>query len=147
VTSARIHVVDNKLKSVKIRTHKALSIMNSAARLMKVSTKLYLTLAFLVLADVVTTHVSTVVFGEYFGEVGLIANFLMLTFEGSWQFVMFPIELGIFGIITYIFGRSDNSVHITSTKKLPLTYFPAIALALIIANNLVQLAIFTARPI
>lgn len=79
----RIHVFDNKLKSVKIRTYKALSTVNNVACLMKVSTKLYLIVAFLVLADVITTHVSTIVFGEYFGEVGLIANFLMRTFEGS----------------------------------------------------------------
>ena len=114
---------------------------------MQVSTKLYLVITFLVLADVITTHVSTIVFGEYFGEVGLIANFLMRAFEGSWQFAMFPIELGMFGTITYIFGKSNNSVHITNTKKLPLTYFPVIALALIISNNLVQLLIFTTRPV
>jgi hypothetical protein len=114
---------------------------------MKVPTKLYLIVAFLVLADVITTHVSTIVFGEYFGEIGLIANFLMQTFEGSWQFVMFPIELGIFGIITYVFDRNNNSVHITSTKRMPLAYFPTIALSLIISNNLIQLVVFTAKPI
>lgn len=114
---------------------------------MQIANKLYLVIAFLVLGDVITTHVSMIVFEEYFGEVGLIANVLMRTFEGSWQFAMFPIELGIFGMITYIFGKSNNSVRITSTKKLPLTYFPAITLALIIANNLVQLLIFKTRPL
>ncbi|MGH9876333.1 MAG: hypothetical protein ACRD3Z_00750 [Nitrososphaerales archaeon] len=114
---------------------------------MQISNKLYLVIALLVLGDVITTHISTIVFGEYFGEVGLIANLLMRTFGESWSLAMFPIELAIFGMTTFAFSKSNNSVRITITKKMPLTYFPAIALALIIANNLVQLLIFTTRPV
>lgn len=108
--------------------------------------KLFMIIVSLVLGDVITTHVGTIVFGEYFGEIGLVANLLMKTIGDSWALAMFPIELAIFGMITFMFSRNKNAFHI-SKKKLSLTYLPAIALSLLIANNIIQILIFTTRPL
>lgn len=56
---------------------------------------------------------------------------------------MFPIELSIFVLATYVFGRSKNAVHINSTRKFPVMYFPVAALAFLIGNNLIQIVLFT----
>lgn len=105
--------------------------------------KVYLIIAFLVLGDVLTTHISRIVFGEYFGELGLIANLLMRMLGESWAIAMFPIEFAIFSMTAFLFAKRNNLVRVTPSKKIPLAYLPAIALGLLVANNLVQLLIFT----
>ncbi|MBI5133113.1 MAG: hypothetical protein HZA83_00210 [Thaumarchaeota archaeon] len=107
-----------------------------------IPSRIYLIIAFLVLGDVMTTHVNAIVFGERFGELGLIANFLMRMFGESWPFAMFPVEMTIFGIATFLFSRGSNALRI-GTKRLSLAYFPALALSMLIGNNLLQILIFT----
>lgn len=107
-----------------------------------IPSRIYLIIAFLVLGDVMTTHVNMIVFGERFGELGLIANFLMVYFGESWPFAMFLVEMVIFGTVTFLFSRGNNTLRI-GTKRLSLVYFPALALSMLIGNNLLQILIFT----
>lgn len=102
----------------------------------------YLVISLLVLGDVLTTHVSSIVMGEHFGELGFIANFLMRTFGDSWAFLMFPIEFAIFGIVTYYFSRGNGQLRLVGSKKLPVAYMPAIALSLLILNNSAHIVLF-----
>ena len=107
----------------------------------KVLSSLYAVIGFLVLWDVLTTYINMFVLADKFGEYGIIASIMMQTFGWAWGLAMLPIEFGIFAFITYIFVKSNHIVRI-GRIKIPLKYLPAIALGVIIINNIANLVLF-----
>ena len=81
------------------------------------------------------------VLADKFGEYGIIASITMQTFGWAWGLAMLPIEFGIFAFITYIFLKSNHILRI-GRIKIPLKYLPAIALGVIIINNIANLVLF-----
>jgi hypothetical protein len=81
------------------------------------------------------------ILAESFGEYGLIANIMIHMFSWAWGIVMLPIEFAIFALITYLFSKSNHIIKV-GRKNISLKYLPAIALAVIIINNLANLTLF-----
>lgn len=102
---------------------------------------LYSVLGFLVLWDVMTTYMNIFVLADKFGEYGIIANIMMQLFGWSWGLAMIPIEFAIFASLTYVFSKSKDVIKI-GKLKVRLRYLPAIALAVIIVNNVANLVLF-----
>lgn len=106
-----------------------------------VLSNLYSVIGFLVLWDVMTTYINMFILAESFGEYGLIANIMIHMFGWAWGIVMLPIEFAIFALITYLFSKSNHIIKV-GRKNISLKYLPAIALAVIIINNLANLTLF-----
>lgn len=118
-----------------LKTHEGL------AKTSKVLSGLYSFIGFLVLWDVMTTYVNMFVLANKFGEYGLIAKIMMQLFGWAWGLAMIPIESAIFVLITYLFSKSNYAIRMGNVK-IALKYMPAIALAIIIINNVTNLALF-----
>lgn len=108
--------------------------------------KLYAVVVLLVFGDISTTFFSKMLLGANFGEIGLIANFLMSTVGDAWPVYMYPIEIVAFGLTTLLFSRSKNAISIGGKKKLSLTYLPVIALLSLIGNNLLHIVLSIVVP-
>jgi|GEM_PF-6118536 len=123
------------MRNVLLKTH------GSLEKTSQVLSSLYAVIGFLVLWDVLTTYINMFVLADKFGEYGIIASTMMQTFGWAWGLVMLPIEFVIFALITYLFSKDDHTVRI-GRIKIPLRYLPAIALGVIIINNVANLVLF-----
>lgn len=123
------------MRNVLLKTHLSLE------KTSKVLSGLYAVIGFLVLWDVMTTYINMFVLADKFGEYGIIASIMMQPFGWAWGLAMLPIEFAIFVLITYLFSKGGHTIRI-GRIKIPLRYLPAIALGVIIINNIANLVLF-----
>lgn len=107
----------------------------------KVISNLYSVIGFLVLWDIMTTYINMSILSDKFGEYGLIANMLMKLFGDVWGVAMFPLEFAIFGLLTYAFSKGNRIIRIRNVR-LELRHLPALALGVLVVNNVTNLALF-----
>ena len=94
--------------------------------------------------DVMTTYTASVVMGQYFAEVGLIASTLMKIAPDVWPLSMFIVESLMFGILAFFLSRGRNNTSTLNVLrwKLRLGYLPSLALLILVLNNTILVIIF-----
>jgi hypothetical protein len=102
---------------------------------------LYVLIGCLVVGDVLTTLTAKAVMGDAFGEVGLVANLMMGAFHEQWPICMFFSEFAIFGVTTFFFAKSKNTLKMIRWR-IPIAYLPALTILTLVANNSAIIVLF-----
>lgn len=135
-----LYVIKHSVHMIKSEIYLTLGVQSQQLKLGPKSRTIFLILGCLVIGDISTTLMAQIAMGEKFGEVGLVANFLMKTFGTNWPFYMFLSEFALFGMTTFFFMK--NTVEMFGWK-MPISYLPVMTVLTLVGNNTGYILVFS----